>query len=138
MSERCRLRGRAWRCVLLAITVIPAALAILLVLHTTADTAPSGTHVLSEIALTSSADAAAPTIAGPGADHFSHCGEACSPDDRLVGIGCALLLAGLLLIAGLRIAIPPRPREDVAALTLRPPAHRPNIPSLLVLSISRT
>jgi len=138
VSERRRLPGRAWRCVLLAITVIPAALAILLVLHTTADTAPAGTHVLSEIALTSSADAAAPTIAGLGADHFAQCGEACSPDDNLVGIGCALLLVGLLLIAGLRIAIPPRPREAIAELALRPSAHRPRIPSLLVLSISRT
>lgn len=138
MSERRRLPGRAWRCLLLAITVIPAALAILLVLHTTADTTPAGTHVLSEIALTSSTDAATPTIAGLGADHFAQCGEACSPDDSLVGIGCALLLVGLLLIAGLRLAISPRPREDVATLALRPPAHRPRIPSLLVLSISRT
>ena len=132
VSERSRVTGSAWRWLLLAVTIVPAVLALLLVLHATADTTPAGPHVLGELALTDSPSDGAGADAG-----LAPCTDACLPDDGLLGIGCALLLIILLVVSGAVLRAPLLQGARRAWTPLFPSPRR-LAPSLLILSVSRT
>lgn len=137
MTGRGGIPASGWRRLLLALAVVPAVLAILLVLHATAETTSESSHVLSEVTLADSSDLGG-AAAAPDSHHLVQCGSGCVPDDGLVALGCALLLIVLLLVIGVRIVLPPEPRGPGGMGMFRPLPRLPIPLSPLALSISRT